>query len=164
MRLIERGVGRAFLILGGLVLALLMGACATQSTAQIALPTATSGAIRLTTDRTSYSTTQPVGVMLRNTSGSTYYAITGHQGCTYLVLQVYITTKKAWQDASFCQQDVAPQSLAITGNQTEPFTLAPGSNQNHNAWAPGTYRVALAISTSPTGTTTMVYSNGFTFQ
>lgn len=159
-----RVVWRVPLVLLGLGAMLSLGACGTTSVTHVVLPTATNGDIHLSTDRTSYTTDEPVGVTLHNASGTTYYAMDGHEGCTFLLLQEYDTASRAWKDVSICDQDIAPQAIKIGANQTEPFTLAPASGQSPSAWAPGTYRVAIAVATSPTGKTTLEYSSGFTIQ
>lgn len=155
MRLIRWAV----LVAGGVAGGLMFGGCASATTAKVALPTATSGAIQLSTDRTSYTVNQPIGIILKNTTGTTYYAVTGHADCTFLDLQQY--QNGTWKDVSQCGQNVNAQTLTIAGQQSEPFTLTPGSPDSENAWAPGTYRIALVASTSPNGKTDTAYSAGF---
>ncbi|HLY32663.1 MAG TPA: hypothetical protein VKQ36_16695, partial [Ktedonobacterales bacterium] len=60
-----------------LTLALTISGC-NSSVPTIKNPTATSGAIRLTTDLSSYSVSQAIGVTLMNTSTTTFYTQNDH--------------------------------------------------------------------------------------
>lgn len=125
---------------------------------------ASSGPIRLTTDLSSYATGQAIGVTVTNTSKQTYYTLDNRSGCSIVQMQQYNSGKKQWVSVDGCQGYGAPQALEITPNLVEPFTLAPTSSGNGNAWDTGTYRVVLAYSTNPDGTSdeTLAYSAGFT--
>jgi hypothetical protein len=141
-----------------------LSACTSNSWSGGALPTATAGGIRVAVGRTQYGVTDPVGVTVTNTtSNQTYYAISGKSGCTYLQLQEYDSSKKGWVNVFGCP-GANPTALEITPQISEPFTLAPNSSSNQNAWDPGTYRVVLLYSTGSDGISnpTVAYSAAFT--
>jgi hypothetical protein len=148
----------AVLALGGL------SACSNNSLNSNALPTATTGGIRIAVGQTQYGVSDPVGVTVTNTtSNQIYFAVSGRSGCTFLQLQQYSTSKKSWVSVFGCPGG-NPTPLEITPQLSEPFTLAPNSSSNPNAWDPGTYRVALLYSTSSDGVSKPVvaYSAAFT--
>ncbi|MEO7002961.1 MAG: hypothetical protein ABI068_14190 [Ktedonobacterales bacterium] len=125
---------------------------------------ASSGPVTVTTDLPSYATGQAIGVTVTNTSKRTYYTLDNRSGCSIVQLQQYTSSKKQWVSVDGCQGYGAAQSLEITAGLSEPFTLAPTAADNTNAWDTGTYRVVLAYSTNPDGTSneTLAYSAGFT--
>ena len=140
-----------------------LAACSTTTVASKPLPTATNSTIRLTISRSQFNVTDPVGVMVTNTGNQTYFAITGRSGCTFLQLQEYAATSNTWNNVFGCQ-GVNPATVQITPQISEPFTLAPNSASNPNAWDPGTYRVFLPYGTQADGSDTslIAYSGAFT--
>lgn len=155
---------QALLVALGTLFALAGAGCAASATTAQPLPTATAGLIRITTDSRSYAVSQPIGITVSNTTAQSFYAVDGHAGCTYLVMQRYDATDRAWLDASDCTEGIAPRVELIAGGLDVPFTLTPGSSRDINAWAPGQYRVALTFSAEANGVTSAqtAYSAGFT--
>jgi hypothetical protein len=146
-----------------LMMAAALAACATPSAA-VLLPTPTATDIQLTLDRSSYTTSQPIGVTVTNTSKHDYYAVDGLSACTFLQLQLFDPTKKTWVGTDGCSSPNPPTSLLISAHLAEPLTLPPGNAAGDaNAWAPGTYRVAIRYGTQPDGggSVQIAYSPGF---
>jgi hypothetical protein len=141
-----------------------LASCAHSTVPTIAIPTATSGDIRLAADRSRYSVSEPIGVTLSNVSGTNYFATTGRSACTFLQLEQWEGQAKGWTPVDPCTTNDPTQSLLITTGVQEPFSLAPGSHSNPNAWQPGTYRVSLSYSAQSDGVTgaKIAYSSGFT--
>ncbi|GEM_PF-941377 len=140
-----------------------LSACSSSPTSAVAVPTATSGDIQITVDRTHYDTHTPVGVTVTNTSSNTYYALTGRSGCTFLQMQEYDTSKKTWVNVFGCATP-NPIPLKISSKLSEPFTLAPNSPNDPNSWDPGLYRVALAYGTQADGSNANLYAYSPGFQ
>ncbi len=138
-------------------------ACSGTSVTAKPLPTATTGAIQIAVSQTEFTVSQPVGVNVTNTSNNTYYSVSGRTACTFLQLQELDTAKNAWVNVYGCPA-ANPTPLQITQHISEPFTLAPSSPSNQNAWDPGTYRVAVAYSTSSDGSSSpmVAFSAAFT--
>lgn len=141
-------------VLGLLVALFSLSACQSSSTNAIAAPSGTTGDITISVDRTTYGVSQPVGVTITNGSNTDYYAATGRSACTFLQLEEYVASKKAWVPVVGCQTAQQAQTLLIPGKPhnhnntfTETFTLAPGNAPaNANNWETGLYRVALTYS------------------
>jgi hypothetical protein len=147
-----------------LPLALLAG-CDSGPATGGARPTATGGALNLTTDKRTYAVHDPIGVTVANTGGGDLYARDGRSACTFVQLQRYDTGKAQWVSVDGCSQaETSPRPLVIHGGMSEPFTLAPGSPSDPNAWEPGLYRVGCAYGANPDGSTgeQIAYSAGFT--
>jgi hypothetical protein len=144
---------------------LMLVACSSRTTKnQIVPPTPTSGDVALTLSEATYTSHQPIGVMVSNKSKTSYFAKTGLSACTYLQLEFYDTTKKAWIAVDGCTAAQTPHMLLLSPASSLPFTLAPGDSSNDpNAWLPGVYRVSLRYGTASdgSGNSTVVYSTGF---
>ncbi|WIG58678.1 MAG: hypothetical protein OJF49_001424 [Ktedonobacterales bacterium] len=152
--------GAALLLLASLM----FSACAGSGSNNLKIPTATAAAVQIKTDRTAYTTAQPIGVTISNTGSQGFYAVTGRSACTFLQLQKYDTTKRAWFATVGCDTAYQPQALLISANMTEPFTLPPGNaSDNPNVWVPGAYRIALQYGTQSdgSGNVQVAYSAGF---
>lgn len=162
-----RSQPRMWLVLiGVLALAASLAACTAPSrTVKVPLPTPTAGNIQLTVDRSRYTTTQPIGVTVTNTTDTDYYAVAGRSSCTFLQLQVYNQKKNAWVSVDGCNSLDPPNVQKILKSTAVPFTLAPGivPASSPNIWEAGIYRVALQYSTQIDGTTSLqiAYSPGF---
>ena len=160
------GLGRYLALLGvplALAAVLVLAACS-GSPAKTPVPTPTSEAIQISTDRASYNSTQPIGVTVTNGSKTNYYALDARSGCTFLQLEFYDTTHKAWVPTLPCKENRPPAALMIAAGMTEPFTLPPGnSSSNGNQWGPGLYRIGLTYGTQSdaSGTVITAYSTGF---
>lgn len=154
----------ALTMLGALLLVAL-AACSSTKAQAVTIPSASSGDVTLTLDRTSYKDSQPIGVTVKNTSKKiTYYATDGHTACTFLQLEQYVPATKGWVAVSNCSNSQQPLVRMLPANADEPFTLAPGNVPNDpNRWQTGLYRVSLTMSTQPdvTGKTITAYSAGF---
>lgn len=134
------------------------------SRSNIALPTATKATVTITMQNLEFTTSEPLGVLVKNTSSADVYALDGLSGCTVLQLQQYDSDKKIWVAADRCRETVQPRVLLIRAGMSEPFTLAPNSSGDPNAWSSGTYRIALSFTTQANGTSSaqVAYSPGFT--
>jgi hypothetical protein len=155
----RRGLRLAF----WLPLLVLLAACASAATPTGPMPTATGGDVRLSADKASYTTRSPIGLTLTNTGHDDYYAIDGRSGCTLVQLQRYDTDKRQWISVDGCAPAGQTHVLLIPAGVREPFTLAPGSSSDSNAWETGLYRVAAAYTTNSDGVSGehITYSAGF---
>ncbi len=133
------------------------------SSSNIALPTATKTTVAITMQNLEFDTSEPLGILIKNTGSANVYALDGLSGCTVLQLQQYDSDKKAWVAADRCRETVQPRVLVIRKGMSEPFTLAPTSSGDPNAWDSGAYRIALTFSAHADGTseTQVAYSPGF---
>jgi hypothetical protein len=140
-----------------------LAACSTTTASGKSLPTATAGDIRIVVNQSQFNVSDPVGVMVTNSGNHTYYAVTGRSGCTFLQLQQYTAATNTWQNVFGCQ-GVNPATVEIAPQISEPFTLAPNSASNPNAWDPGTYRISLPYGIQADGSDTAIvaYSDAFT--
>jgi hypothetical protein len=79
-------------------------------------------------------------------------------------LEKYDTKTGAWTHVDLCNGSQATQVFMIAESSSVPFTLAPTSDSDVNAWDPGTYRVAVAYSTAADGATGIqeAHSTAFT--
>jgi hypothetical protein len=139
-------------------------ACSSKGSTLITRPTATTGDLTLTLDRATYTSHQPFGVTVNNTSKTSYYAKDGLSACTYLQLEYYDSTKKTWLSVDGCSRPYAQHVLLLAPTSSLPFTLAPGdSSTDQNAWVPGVYRVSLRYgpASDGSGNLSVVYSTGF---
>ncbi len=162
-----RSQPRVWLVLIGIiVLAASLVACSSPTkTSKTPLATPTTGSIQLTVDRSIYTSTQPIGVTITNTTKTTYYAITGRSACTFLQLQQYNQKQDKWVSVDGCDSVDTPVVRAIPASVAVPFTLAPGTIPvtSPNVWETGIYRVALQYSPQNDGATSLqiAYSQGF---
>src|SRR5262245_45287344 len=146
-------------------LAVLAGCTGSSATERVPVPTASVDAIQIVLDHAQYAPNQPVGVMVKNTSKTDYYALDARTQCTILQLQQYDQVNKLWVTLQGCTRVGPANAYVIPGGSSEPFTLAPGTRPtNPNAWDTGLYRVALPYGTQADGggTTVTAYSVGFT--
>jgi hypothetical protein len=127
-------------------------------------PSATSGALRLTTDHGAYTLTTPIGVTVTNTGGTDLYALDGRSGCAIVQLQRFDTSTSNWVSVVGCSQATSPRADRIAAGVSIPFTLAPTSSADPNKWDRGVYRVAVAFSANADATTDgrLAFSAGFT--
>lgn len=156
---------RLFVLL--LPLLVLFAGCASGSSfPAAAIPTPSGGDLRLSTDHPTYDVHSPVGVVLLNLGQSDYYATDGRSACTLVQLQQYDPGRRTWLAADGCTPSQQPRPLAIPAGMREPFTLAPGSASDADAWQPGLYRVALTYSANSDGVSgaQSAYSAGFIIQ
>ena len=147
------------LLLGGLT------GCKISSSAA-PVPTATNTVVVLTIQNARFGVSEPLGILVKNAGKTDIYARDGLASCTVLQLQRYDSQKKAWISVGRCLDTVQPRVLLIRAGMSEPFTLAPGSTEDPNAWAPGAYRIALTFTAQSDGksATQVAYSRGFTIQ
>jgi len=127
-------------------------------------PSATSGALRLTTDHSAYTLTTPIGVTVTNTGRTDLYALDGRSGCAIVQLQRYDSSTSKWTSVFGCSQATSPRVNRILAGENVPFTLGPTSSADPNKWDRGLYRVALAFSANSDATTDgqIAFSAGFT--
>lgn len=159
---------RVWLVLiAAVALAASLAACATPAakTSKTPLPTPTAGTMQLLVDRTLYTSTQPIGVTITNTTKTVYYAMTGRSACTFLQLQEYNQKQSAWISVYGCGSVDTPVVRSIPPSASTPYTLAPGTvpASSPNVWEAGIYRIALQYSTQSDGITNpqVAYSQGF---
>lgn len=150
-----------------IVLAVSLAACSTSftKTSKTPLPTATTTPVQLAVDRSLYTSTQPIGVTVTNTTKANFYAITGRSACTFLQLQQYNQKQHTWVSVDGCDSIDQPNVRVIPPSVAVPFTLAPGTvpSSTPNIWVGGIYRVALQYSPQADGLTSLqiAYSQGF---
>jgi hypothetical protein len=148
----------------GLAIALLVG-CAEGALSPLGpTPSATSGALRLTTDHSAYGLDTPIGVTVTNAGATDVYALDGRSGCAIIQMQQYNSSTRKWNSVVGCAQATSPRPDRITAGAAIPFTLAPTSSADPNKWDRGLYRVALAYSANTDATTEgqIAFSAGFT--
>jgi hypothetical protein len=147
------------------LLALVLAGCAAAAQSPLGpTPTATSGALRLTTDESAYTLTTPIGVTLTNAGSTDLYALDGRSACAVVQLQRYDSSARNWISVVGCSQAASPRVNRIAAGVSIPFTLAPTSSSDPNKWDHGVYRVAVAYSANPDATTDgqIAFSAGFT--
>jgi hypothetical protein len=127
------------------------------------LPTATSDSVQLTLQNAKLGVNEPIGVLVKNTGTTDVFAIDGQAACTILGMQQYSSQQNAWTPVDVCHDTAQPHVVIIRAGMSEPFTLPPVSANDPNAWASGTYRIALTFSPSPDGKTSakVAYSEAF---
>jgi hypothetical protein len=149
----------------GLSLAILLAGCAGGALNPLGpTPSATAGAIRLTTDHSSYGLATPIGVTVTNAGSTDVYALDGRSGCAIIQLQQYNSSTRKWHSVVGCTQATSPRPDRITAGSATPFTLAPTSSADPNKWDRGLYRVAVAYSANSDAATDgqIAFSAGFT--
>ena len=148
-----------------ILLALTLAGCAAAALNPLGpTPSATSGALRLTTDHSAYTLIAPIGVTVTNTGRTDLYALDGRSGCAIVQLQQYDSSTSKWVSIVGCSQATSPRPDRIAAGVTIPFTLAPTSSGDPNKWDRGLYRVAVAFSANSDATTDgrLAFSAGFT--
>lgn len=131
-------------------------------TAKTALPTASTGSLRLSSSYPAYQVSEPIGITVSDSGSATYYALDSYSSCTIIHLQRLVNG--AWQDAMPCASGQTASVVAIAPASNIPYTFAPGDAPgNPNAWTPGIYRAALLVSTHSNATNPSIaaYSTGF---
>jgi hypothetical protein len=147
------------------LLALVLPGCAGAALSPLGpTPSATSGALRLTTDHGAYTQTTPIGVTVTNAGGADLFALDGRSGCAIVQLQRYDSSTSKWISVVGCSQATSPRADRIAAGASVPFTLAPTSSADANKWDRGLYRVAVAFSANADATTDgqLAFSSGFT--
>lgn len=133
-----------------------LSACASGSgSAPATGTTATTGPVTVTTDLKAYGVSDAIGVTVSNTSASDYFSVTGKSACVIIQLERFDAAKGSWTSVDPCDSHAAGQVLVIAKNSQQPFTLAPQSASDPNAWAPGLYRVTLTYSAKSDGVTSV---------
>ena len=137
-----------------LLLVSLFSACSSGSTTHpITGVTATTGPVTVTTNFSTYTSGEPVGVTVTNSSKSDYYTQNGKSGCTIVQLEKFNAQKGLWLPVDTCNGSQATQTLAIAESTSVPYTLAPSSSADPNTWQPGTYRISVTYSSQGDGIT-----------
>lgn len=143
---------RGWLILTATLL--LCSACATTSRLHpITEASATTGPVTVTTNLASYTTGDPVGAIVTNNSKSGFFTQTGKSACSIVQLQRFDATTGKWVNVDGCNSGQPPQTFTIAGPSSIPYTLAPTSKNDVNAWQTGTYRVSVSYTTQADGIT-----------
>lgn len=133
---------------------------------KVQLPAPSTGTIQLTVDHSVYTSTQPIGVTVTNTTAkTTYYAVTGRSACTFLQLQEYNSKQGTWISVYGCSNVDTPVVRSIPPAASTPYTLAPGvaPASTPNVWETGIFRIALQYSEQIDGITSsqVAFSQGF---
>jgi len=115
--------------------------------------TATKGPVTVTTNLSAYSVNDAIGVTVSNTAATDYYAASGKSACVIIQLERYNTTKGVWEAVDACPTPQTGQIFALAKNSQQPFTLAPTSSADSNAWDAGLYRVTVTYSANSDGAT-----------
>ncbi len=152
------------MVTAGVLAMTALSACSTSAARSSALPTPTKGDVQVAVDRATYTANQPIGVTVTSGKQTSYYALDGRSGCTFLQLEQYDQTHNTWVSVDGCPTTDPPQARLIAPSIVEPFTLAPGNSaSNQNSWVPGLYRVALQYGTQSDGGghIQIAYSAGF---
>jgi|SRR5690242_7420235 len=105
------------------------------------------GAIALSTDRASYTTSGNINIIvtLINGRATSIFAFDHQTSCTILRLQRQ--TASGWQAVGGCAQGRMTVQVEIKAGAKMKITLAPTAGQMHpTPWPAGTYRVALNYS------------------
>ena len=137
-----------------LLLLSLFSACASAtSTYPITGAAATTGPVTVTTNLSTYTSGEPIGATITNSSKSDYYTQNGKSGCTIVQLEQFNAKKGLWSPVDTCNGSQATQTLVIGASTSAPYTLAPSSSSDPNAWQPGTYRVSVTYTTQGDGIT-----------
>ncbi|MGH2503036.1 MAG: hypothetical protein ACRDID_11025 [Ktedonobacterales bacterium] len=133
---------------------LLFSACSTgRPSHPITGATATTGSVTVTTNLSTYTAGDAIGATVTNNSKSDFYTQNGKSGCTIIQLEKFDTASGKWTHLDGCNGASPTQILAIAESSSVPYTLAPTSSADLNAWQPGTYRVSVAYSTQADGAT-----------
>lgn len=141
---------RGLLILA--VALVLFSACATAGGSHpLSGATATTGPITVTTNLASYTVGDAIGVIVTNSSKTEFFTQDGKSACTVVLLERYDTQKATWTRMDPCNNGQATQTFAIAENSSVPYTLAPNSSGDPNAWQSGTYRLTVTYSSQPDG-------------
>jgi hypothetical protein len=143
---------RGWLILAATLV--LFSACATTSTLHpITGASATTGPVTVTTNLASYTTSDAIGATVTNTSKTAYYTRNGKSACTVVQLERFNTATGKWTPVDACAAAQQAQPLTIAASSAIPYTLAPTSANDVNAWQAGTYRIVVTYSTQADGVT-----------
>ena len=121
------------------------------------------GAITLSTDRASYTTSGTIIVTLSNGRSTSIFTFDHQTSCTILTLQRQ--TASGWQAVGGCAQGRMTVQVEIQAGATMKITLAPAAGQIHpTPWPAGIYRVALnyALQKQEMATGSMAASPTFT--
>lgn len=103
------------------------------------------GAITLTTDHASYTTSGTIIVTLINGRSTSIFAFDHQTSCTILTLQRQ--TSSGWQAVGGCAQGRMTVQVEIKAGATMKITIAPTVGQIHpTPWPAGTYRAVLNYS------------------
>jgi hypothetical protein len=137
----------------GLALLVILAGCQSDSTNANPAQAASGGPVRITLDHSAYGVNDPLGITVSNTGDRVFYAVDGKSACTFMQLQKYDSGKKQWATIDACTIAYSPHPLQMPAGIAEPFSLAPGSPSDQNAWETGTYRVAVVYSENADGTT-----------
>ena len=131
---------------------LLVSACSSACPSHpISGATATAGAVTVTTNASTYSINDAIGVIVTNNSKSDFYTQKGKSGCAIVQLEQYSATTGQWTRLDGCNGAAPTQTLVISAGSSVPFTLAPTSSADQNAWQPGTYRLSISYTTQSDG-------------
>jgi hypothetical protein len=152
-------------VLIGILCAVALAACGSNGTTHLPTgSTASSGPITITTDRTTYTTSDAIGVTISDGTTTDYYAVDGKSGCVIIQLQRYSTNRNAWVPLDPCASQIAVQAYAIAKNSQEQFSLPPTSTADPNAWDAGLYRITVTYSSNTDGVSATQEANSAAFQ
>lgn len=163
MRVASRRLTLALLVAVALLGA--AGCASSKASKAVFLPTPTKGNITLAVDFTTYKASQPIGVIVSNSSKAMYFATTDQTDCTFLQLQQLDPKTNQWLRIGPCGSPNDISTFQIPSGVKEPLTLPPGIPGNSsypNAWPSGEYRIALLYADAATGGHSFyAFSSGF---
>ena len=144
---------------------LLVSACSTGGSAHaVTGATATTGPVTVSTNLSTYSTGDAIGAIVTNTSKSDYYTQSGKSGCVIIQLEKFDAASGQWDHLDGCNGASPKQTLVIAESTSSPFTLAPTSSADLNAWQPGTYRISVTYTTQADGLTNLQEAHSAAFK
>ncbi len=143
----------------------LLSACAVGGASHpIAGATATTGPVTVTTNLPTYTTGDAVGATVTNSSTTDFYAQDGQSACTIVQVEQYNGKTGAWTPVDACHNGQTTQILVVAQGTAVPYTLAPTSASDVNAWQPGTYRISITYSTQADGVTSPQVAHSAAFK
>lgn len=133
-------------LLGGSLVVLLL-ACGTSNTGNGG--TRTGGSISITTDHTTYATTDSIKVGVTNHAQSAIYALDTRAGCTILDLEIQVNRRWQPSNAARCPLGRRASIVEIAPGQTYTGTINAGTGNPGSVALPlGTYRLVLSYTKS----------------
>jgi hypothetical protein len=127
--------------------------------------TSTSGPVRISTDHTSYQPTDTIQVTVTNQLSKSIFAYDTRASCSILGLDMQVNGR--WQGASVARCPLGRMARWVEIPVGKPYTATIQAGGLSNvSFPPGTYRLSLSYSMSPTPTglsgLTTIYSASLT--
>lgn len=124
----------------------------------------TPGAVTLVLNKSSYGSSQPIEVTIKNGLKTMIWAANHQTDCTLVQLQYQENGE--WRAVGTCRLEIATRLFSLNPGSSTLQVLAPGTGLNATGpWPAGTYRVAFTYqvgSEEGAGHQQVVYSATFT--